>query len=273
MSYLIFPSGSAPRNPIRARELIGQASVGKGTAVISGGSSVKTATPVALGVNTQTWCGFKLYASLYGTSSGRIFVDLSFDNGVTWHMFNLHFYAAVGGYQVFDIPLRVPAGSTVVARVQATAGTAGCELFLDGLVANSLDPPGYTTMTSLSNVASQTRVDIPDIPVVTTLGSWTVMQNLATTYKAMMIIPADSSVTPVADFVIYHIGVATQGAAADSEVTIAKLPFGVSNSGALVIVRDNYIVEYDFAANQRISIRAEGLNGGHNLRASFHGLK
>jgi hypothetical protein len=228
-----------------------------------------------MGSNTQAWCGFKLFVNLFGTSSSRTLFDISFNNGTTWHCLNLYGFLNLGGYQTIDVPLAVPANSTIVMRAQTTGATStGIEAFLDGYVANSQDPPGFTTMTTLTGAASNTRADLPDIPAVASgSGSWTVVHNLSTTYNALMILPTDSTAAPVADALVMHVGVATQGAAADTEVLIAKFPMFVGASGVLIITRDNLIVEYPFAANQRISLRLEGGVGGYNLRTMLYGLK
>lgn len=220
--FTSFAASTGPTAPAQLTyEYMGYTASGSGiTATASGTTNTKGSTSNTLGTSSSAYCGFTLYVTRGSSSSARYLLDISFDGGSTWAVQNLYFIPAGIGSMAdrLDIPVIVPASSDIRIRCQSSTGSATLVCTINGWVAGTNAPIGYTSMTNLFADTSTTR---PSSTQLVSVGSGsttytTLVDPLAASYDAMMAV-IDTDTTAVATSQTVTFKLATGAAASEAD--------------------------------------------------------
>lgn len=137
-------------NPSYTYESIGQGTSGAGTTLNASSTAGNKGAPVAIGTTTQEWSGITIYAGNQNSASSRFALDLSFDGGSTWVVTNIYFASglATGTTASVFVPIHVPSGTTITARISGNNVDSFANFMITGTVSDPSSPPGFDTSTN-----------------------------------------------------------------------------------------------------------------------------
>lgn len=254
-----FPSasGGAPiANENTSYELVGWGSTDQGTTLVSAGASGTKGTAVQLSAGTSNdWAGFMLWIAENGNQ--RCLIDISLDNQATWAVENIYARPGAagtsGGWISVPVPVNVPAGSTIHARVQNAATGVSTPVALVGKVRTSNSRPLYSSLKSLTadTTAGTTATRAgPTVNIVNSL-AWT---------EVLASIPsggADALMAVVGEGASYAAnkrGALRLGVGVDpSEVEFYRQPWSTGTGNPLLKTTSYTLIEKNFTAGQRIA--------------------
>lgn len=179
---------SQPGNPDISYEALGYTSgTGVMTSVASGSPANTKGSYVTIGTTTNAWCEFEL--QIWYNNNAFFTMDLRIGGVVLlpdlW----------VGGGQWFGcnyrVPLRVPAGTLIEARCQATTATNPLNIGLVGTIAHTSLPPGFAAGERINPANGTNFPNATNIPFSSSGPTWT--QLAATTPRAYGAVLAGAS--------------------------------------------------------------------------------
>lgn len=270
--------GGQARNPRRTYETIsfGVDTIGAGRNVQNGtGSNSKTPNFVQLGPTVSAWCALVL--TLQVSANTRYLIDLSTDGVNANLVANLLFTASSAGTYEILLPIRVPAATTLFAKVQATSASQTVNIAIVGTVANAFDPPGFSSMVNIVgpeviNTRGSTTLNITSAGG--TPGAWAVIADPTTAaYGAIMFVPTEGATQPATGgSVIFDIGVAAAGAAG-SEAVLYSHRVNVSASAPSCTRAGSPPIMAAIPAASRLSVRVrDPNNAGYAYRGAVYGF-
>lgn len=195
-------AAGANQNLDNSYETIGYDTNGVGTLVSANGSAHTKGAYASAQLSAATanaWAGFYLMIGTGSASTSRQIMDISFDGGSTTHVPNLYYEPnSNNGLIMVWIPLAVAAGSQVMARIQASAGSQTVRLGIIGVVRNSQSAPMYTTMTALAVDTTNTRAGTSSISMQNNAGTTygTIVASTGAQYSAFLFSPGHSGTNP-----------------------------------------------------------------------------
>lgn len=197
MGQILNFGGGSPQNIDQTAQLLGfGASAGTGTTLTNPGANQQGSWTAIGGATSADWSGFRLYSSIASAGGTRFLVELSFDGGSTIALPEIPCSNTTTGVALdFDIPLQVPSGTTISARIRGSAA-GNIDLALKGYLAGSGNPPGFTTATAI--LAANTANTSASSTTVTTINDATTFSALATTGAdfGAFLLTASATTTP-----------------------------------------------------------------------------
>lgn len=153
----VAPVGGSPVNPDWAPEYVGFGATGQGTSVAGNANAFNIGTLVNLGTITGPFSGLILQIGIGSGSNVFGSIDLSFDGFTTTHVeeFFIAPYSGIG-FMSIDLPLNVPAGATISAKVYLNTNNATVRVAAIGKVFAANAPPCFS---KLKRIASTGRIN------------------------------------------------------------------------------------------------------------------
>lgn len=269
-----FPFGSGGANVVVnpqdvTHEPLGYGADGSMTVLTSGTSNVKGAY-ANLGVTAAAWCGFWIEVGISSTSSIRSLMDISIDGGSTIAVADLYTSISTTGTHRIYIPLQVPAGRTVSARIQANTGSITIRAAVLGRVTGSNTPPGFGTCTRLVTAdTAATRPPATNVALQSSLATWTqLLAATAADYGALLLSFGEATTNATAQQIAALIAIGASG----SEVEWTRAA-GFNGTTAGNLSRINNLVTKLIPSGSRIAAAALGATPGTDaIRVGLHGF-
>ncbi|WP_028970155.1 hypothetical protein [Sphingomonas sp. URHD0057] len=267
-SYTSFGAGGAtqPLNPPITYEPLGYGATGTLISVPGAGANVKGAY-TAIGATSSAWCGFELDINSPNSASNRYLLDIRI-GGATVILPNLF---VQGGSQRIYLPLQVPSGTLIEARVQCPTTSASLKIAISGHVASASLPPGFAAAVDIGGAdTTNTLASTVDVAAASSQ-VWT--QLLAATseaYGALLMSGSYNGTVP-ATAQTATMAVATGAAAAEVQIGKMGVITAVSNP---TLSRAARLLELAIPSGTRLSGAFQAAAPGtDNFRFGLHGFK
>lgn len=241
-----------PLTPATRFEYLG-AGTGIGTLLTSGGANTKGSF-ATIGTTAFAWSSFVLSINLPGNNS-RFRIDIAVNSGGSDQIIveDLFIESGVSTVQpfVFTIPVAVPAGAVVKARIQADAASRTLGVVVCGYAADFSGAPGASRLISLTDWTNT----LPTNSVTqtgTSFSAWAqIMASTPRRVSALFIAPtAYGDTTRTASEFLVEIGKGGAG---------AEVPIGafIYRQGAGGMVGLNSSFPCDLPAASRLAFRVQ----------------
>lgn len=242
---------------------------------VAGGTTANTfpVTGTSIGTTANAWAGFFLY--LGPASTNRYILDISFDGGTTWAIQGLYVEPASSGMQApMRVPVAVPAGAVIVARLKASASTQTLHVGFVGIIKNASSPPCFSTMTGLNIDGTATHAATADTPLSSpATNTWTSqVASTAAAYGALFMMPGGGTSTPItAQAAALSLGVDPTGGTTYAEV--ARYDLWIAPASQPTLHAMGYIIEHAVPAGSRLATRILAVTPGSDaMRVGLYGL-
>jgi len=195
--FIPFATGATPqaRNPQRTYEKLLTAS--EALQLTGSGTANNIGTYQSLNTPSNNLSGIILTVGSVSVNSARYQINLR-AGGSTIIVPDLHFQLTTTAYIKVRIPIKIAASTTLDIGVRSSASSGTCRVHAEGIIANSLDSPGFDNMEAVSVATGSTRPHATDIPNTDT---WTdLIASTAHTYGAMLFSVGDNGSAPATGY-------------------------------------------------------------------------
>lgn len=176
---------SQPANPNITYEPLGFGTSGAMTSLTSGGSSNTKGSYGSIGTTSNAWCGFLLCTGTANIATARYLLDIRIGSS-TIILPDYYIHAGTTASINRFVPLQVPTGTLIEARIQSQTASNTLPVAINGIVASTSLPPGFTQATALNVDTTSTTPSTTNVPASSSV-SWTqLVASTASTYGAIM---------------------------------------------------------------------------------------
>lgn len=268
MPFIFTPTGGggANQNLDNTYESLGKGANGDGVLLTSNVTAHVKGSYVSIGTPSADLAGFTLHLGPASASANRYLLDVRI-NGTTIIVPDLYMQPGVSvGWRSMFIPINVPSGQAIEARIQASGGGGTMRIWIEGVHRNAQSAPLFTSMTALmvDSSSPNTRAGTVAIPWT---NAWTeLLASAGASYPAFLATAGLTSVNPTGlQSMTVEIGTGGSGA----EVHLTDFPMVSYSTDPRIPTAMSRVVEKTLP-NARVAARILATTPGTD--ASFIGL-